>query len=268
MLLVLMQPESPASEQEVQNIPEPPISNPNVTSGASAAAPPQHNVWWAVLLIVLCGVAIALIAILLFLYLYQNHSATMEQTDVSAMVSQTEEYTAETEPATQEEAPAVVTEIVTEAVTEAAETEPAVKKMEVIADACTWEEAEKRCEAAGGHLATISGEDDYQQILTLLQDTNLRYVWLGGTMETTPSGDAIAVRASWIDGSSISYTFENNLWYVGEPSGGDYISGQYVAEPYIMLWKINDVWSLNDNSDAALDCYRQEYIGYICAYDN
>ena len=34
-----------------------------------------------------------------------------------------------------------------------------------------------------------------------------------------------------------------------------------------MLWKIKDVWSFNDNSNACLKEYKSYRIGYICEID-
>ena len=34
-----------------------------------------------------------------------------------------------------------------------------------------------------------------------------------------------------------------------------------------MIWKINGVWSLNDNSDAVLKYYKHSDMGYVCEKD-
>ena len=65
----------------------------------------------------------------------------------------------------------------------------------------------------------------------------------------------------------LTFIDENDLWYPGEPSGRDLTSEEHAVEPYVMLWKIKDVWSFNDNSNACLKEYKSYRIGYICEID-
>ena len=125
-------------------------------------------------------------------------------------------------------------------------TEAPEKRYQVFTEACSWEDARKKCEAAGGHLAYITSEEDWAKVINALNGTGLKYVWLGGT--TSISADETRITATWLDGSSMDYIYEP-------------------LEPYILLWNVNDVWSLNDSSDAVLSCYKHEQIGYVCEFD-
>ncbi|MBR1592943.1 MAG: C-type lectin domain-containing protein [Ruminococcus sp.] len=161
----------------------------------------------------------------------------------------------ETEPVTEEDKISV----------EVAEppTDPPVqnKRFIICIGACTWEQAEQECQEKGGHLAYIKSRQEYDEIIRSLQGLNLRYLWLGGK---TSMSDG-SVTASWTDGSSLDFIYDNGLWYEGEPSGYD--RDRATVEPYIMLWNIKDNWSFNDNSNTSLSTYKHEYFGYICEID-
>ena len=60
-------------------------------------------------------------------------------------------------------------------------TEAPEKRYQVFTEACSWEDAKKKCEAAGGHLAYITSEEDWAKVINALNGTGLKYVWLGGT---------------------------------------------------------------------------------------
>ena len=144
-------------------------------------------------------------------------------------------------------------------------TEAPEKRYQVFTEACSWEDAKKKCEAAGGHLAYITSEEDWAKVINALNGTGLKYVWLGGT--TSISADETRITATWLDGSSMDYIYDANHWFANEPSGRDFSSADKSLEPYILLWNVNDVWSLNDSSDAVLSCYKHEQIGYVCEFD-
>ena len=55
--------------------------------------------------------------------------------------------------------------------------------------------------------------------------------------------------------------------YPNEPSGWDNSSPEHSLEPYILLWYVDDYWSLNDTSNDILKYYKPERIGYLCEFD-
>ena len=143
--------------------------------------------------------------------------------------------------------------------------QPAGKTYQAFVDACTWADAKQKCEAAGGHLAYITSDDDWNQAISVLSGTGLRYVWLGGS--TYISRDGSTITASWLDGSNLSYIDNAYRWYPNEPSGWDNSDPAHPLEPYIMLWYVDDYWSLNDTSNDILKYYKPERIGYLCEFD-
>ena len=157
-----------------------------------------------------------------------------------------------------------VTEPPTEPVTEPPETQQTIlKRFVVCPGAYTWTEAEQKCRADGGHLAYITSQEELDKILAAANQTELKFLWVGAT--TTLYGDDVTVQ--WTDGSPLDFINDNGLWYPGEPSGRDMTADVHTIEPYVMLWKIKDVWSFNDNSDLCLKEYKSERFGYICEYD-
>jgi len=143
-------------------------------------------------------------------------------------------------------------------------TEPTKRTFTVVEQACTWNEAKSYCESIGGHLAYIKSEDDLNEILSQVSSTSLRYLWVGGTTSFDSDG---SITASWLDGEGLDYINDNNLWFSNEPSGIDYNDPSHPYEPYVMLWQINGQWSFNDNSDAAVSCYKSYRIGYVCEFN-
>lgn len=143
--------------------------------------------------------------------------------------------------------------------------QPAGKTYQAFVDACTWADAKQKCEAAGGHLAYITSDDDWNQAISVLSGTGLRYVWLGGS--TYISNDGSTITASWLNGSNLNYIDNARHWYPNEPSGWDNSSPEHTMEPYILLWYVDDYWSLNDTSNDILKYYKPERIGYLCEFE-
>jgi len=76
-----------------------------------------------------------------------------------------------------------------------------------------WMTAKSRCAAMGGHLVTISDEQENQFMIALatktLGDINNTGIWLGATDERNEG------QWEWIDGTSFKYT----SWGNGQPNG-------------------------------------------------
>lgn len=231
------------------------------------------------LLVAILLVLAAMIVLGFFLIhqLNQNHSDPSEL----AAVAQTEttEMAAETDaPETEKETVVSVVTVIEQVTvpqtdspsvyavpTPEPDPQPAGKTYQAFVDACTWADAKQKCEAAGGHLAYITSDEDWNQAISVLSGTGLRYVWLGGS--TYISNDGSTITASWLNGSNLNYIDNANHWYPNEPSGWDNSSPEHSLEPYILLWYVDDYWSLNDTSNDILKYYKPERIGYLCEFD-
>lgn len=233
------------------------------------------------LLVAILLVLAAMIVLGFFLIHQLNQNDTTNHTSELAVVAQTEttEMAAETAaPAAEKETVVSVVTVIEQVTvpqtdspsvyavpTPEPDPQPAGKTYQAFVDACTWADAKQKCEAAGGHLAYITSDDDWNQAISVLSGTGLRYVWLGGS--TYISNDGSTITASWLNGSNLNYIDNARHWYPNEPSGWDNSSPEHSLEPYILLWYVDDYWSLNDTSNDILKYYKPERIGYLCEFD-
>lgn len=274
--LDLIAPEQAQPPQQPFVLPtqQPPVS----TTTVYAEKPKKTGVLIGLLVAILLVLA-AMIVLGFFLIhqLNQNHSDPSE----IAAVAQTEttEMAAETAaPETEKETVVSVVTVIEQVTvpqtdspsvyavpTPEPDPQPAGKTYQAFVDACTWADAKQKCEAAGGHLAYITSDDDWNQAISVLSGTGLRYVWLGGS--TYISNDGSTITASWLNGSNLNYIDNARHWYPNEPSGWDNSSPEHSLEPYILLWYVDDYWSLNDTSNDILKYYKPERIGYLCEFD-
>lgn len=110
-------------------------------------------------------------------------------------------------------------------------------------DALTWEEAKAACEAKGGHLATITSEEE-QQKLNLYNAGNHK-LWIGGYKNTEGQW-------CWVTGEPWEY--EN--WGDGEPNNS---SNVVAGESCVAMWP--EKWNDLANSNT----YEQS--GYVCEWE-
>ena len=117
----------------------------------------------------------------------------------------------------------------------------------------TWTEAKTYCESLGGHLATITSQEEQDFIFSLLTNVSRPYYFLGGCKEDNSM--------KWITGEPFTYT----NWAPGEPNN---IRGQ---EFYLMIYTGNDaennytpgMW--NDAGDNTI--YGADNYGFICEWE-
>lgn len=110
-------------------------------------------------------------------------------------------------------------------------------------DTLTWEEAKAACEAKGGHLATITSEEE-QQKLNLYNAGN-HNLWIGGYKNADGQW-------FWVNGEP--WTYEN--WGDGEPNNS---SNVVAGESCVAMWP--EKWNDLANSNT----YEQS--GYICEWE-
>ena len=103
-------------------------------------------------------------------------------------------------------------------------------------DCLTWDEAKKKCEELGGHLATITSAGEQEVVAKLVNGQARVGYWIGGRK----NGSSI-----WITGEPFSYT----NWEVNQP---DERNGEDRYGIYSSTGKWND-WL---NAD--------QYVGFIC----
>lgn len=125
---------------------------------------------------------------------------------------------------------------------------------QVVTADVTWEEAKNAAREAGGYLAVITSQQEFELIAAQAESSGARYLWLGGQS----SGE----RFVWLTGEEFSY----QNWYPGEPSGTD---SDGTPENYLCMWKVNGVWSFNDQRNDILSAgiNVSGKIGYVIEYE-
>lgn len=116
-------------------------------------------------------------------------------------------------------------------------------KYEIFHDTLTWEEAKAACEAKGGHLATITSQEEQKLIESL--NTQKSKLWIGGCKNS-------AGQWCWVTGEP--WTYEN--WGDGEPNNS---SNVVAGESCVAMWPVK--WNDLANSNT----YEQS--GYICEWE-
>lgn len=129
----------------------------------------------------------------------------------------------------------------------------------------SWYEAEWEAEEAGGHLAAITSEEEYNKICDIANKSGLTYIWIGARINSL-SEDWFDT--GWITGED--WTFDN--WYPNEPSRIDTTDDE--EELYLCLWnaKYNDSeigWTFNDQRNDIVGAFPSisGKVGYIIEFE-
>lgn len=135
-------------------------------------------------------------------------------------------------------------------------------RYELVKESTSWEEANRRCQEMGGHLATITSQEEMDQIIALAEANDARYIWLGGYTSYDEYG---SVFGHWVTGEAFSF----QAWSEREPSRVD---KDGTPEWYIMLWNIPSLggWCWNDqrNDPAAVVTGMQPRMCFVCEFES
>lgn len=132
---------------------------------------------------------------------------------------------------------------------------------QVYDESMTWTEAKKYCESLGGHLATITSQEEQQFIESQLVNGQKSCYWLGGT------DSAVEGKWNWITGEEFSYT----KWGADMPDN-------WQDEDYLMIYKdphpshtgnTFGFWNdLKENGTCQGTSYfKKEVFGFVCEWD-
>lgn len=113
-------------------------------------------------------------------------------------------------------------------------------------NALSWENAKKKAEEFGGHLATINSEEEQAIVNELLASGNKKGYWLGGYKDN---------QWKWITGENFSY----NNWAPNQPDNA------HNQEDKLMAFK-NDDFEIGSWNDA----WNEDYVGmgFVIEYEN
>lgn len=111
----------------------------------------------------------------------------------------------------------------------------------------TWQQAERRCEWKGGHLAVIESSTENFLLYSAMKAKGYENAYLGFSDESSEGN------WKWVDGTSTAYT----NWHSGEPNN------QNGNEHYAMFYEKFQDGTWND-ADGIIDAG----CAYICEWDN
>jgi formylglycine-generating enzyme required for sulfatase activity len=117
---------------------------------------------------------------------------------------------------------------------------------EIVLGTFTWHQAKLDAEKRGGHLVTISSEQEWNDVKAVLDARGTANSYWGGASDEAQNGTW-----KWIDGSSMTFT----KWAAGEPN--EYYGP--ASENHLHIYS-NGLWN---------DLPGQDYrpAGYICEYE-
>lgn len=133
-------------------------------------------------------------------------------------------------------------------------------RYEVVKQDISWADANAAAIRKGGHLVTITSQDEMNQISAMCEAAEIKYCWMGGYTMI----DSTGCYGHWITGEDFN---QYQAWYPGEPSRND-VDG--TEEKYLMLWNIKGVWSWNDeriNPAGEPELNYRGKTGYVIEYE-
>ncbi len=128
-------------------------------------------------------------------------------------------------------------------------------------DSISWDEAKEKCEEMGGHLLTITSQEEQFFVTGIIsQQTNNCY-WLGATNSADGS------TWKWVTGEAFDYT----NWKSGEPNNENYSENylEIFAKTYddISVGQWNDIMIDGRNGKLSKEFYSSSSVGYICEWN-
>ena len=131
----------------------------------------------------------------------------------------------------------------------------------IFTDSLNWKDAAASCVSAGGHLATITTEEEQKFVASILEGSGKNCYWIGGVKEDNTW--------TWVTGEEFKYT----KWASNEPNndenrenyihvfGKKYTGGK--GTKYIGDW--ND--ASEEGAGYAGDFYASSNYGYVCEWE-
>ena len=125
-------------------------------------------------------------------------------------------------------------------------------RYEVINQNLSWDKAKVYCESRGGHLVTITSQQEEAEIIGLLGEARLEAVWIGANNLNAANG------FQWVTDERFSYA----AWGSNEPNNDG--KGEY----YLMLmYREDEGWVWNDSNENGLNSFPADKVGFICEWD-
>lgn len=127
-----------------------------------------------------------------------------------------------------------------------ASTIPQTKTYRIIDQAMSWTDAENYCVQNGGELASITSQEEWDQVQALIRADGRGIFWIGGRRDS--SGNF-----TWTDGSTFSFS----SWADGEPNndGG--------PEDYLVVYDVKGNLAWYDVPNDVSSYYKEEKMAFV-----
>lgn len=128
----------------------------------------------------------------------------------------------------------------------------------------TWHEAKAYCEDLGGHLVTITSQEEQNFVADLIKNGNKNHYWLGATDEEKEG------TWKWVTNETFSY----RNWDRFQPDNGNGVPENYlqifrVPNKYLsqsVAGKWNDT-SVDASYRGETDFFHKDFTGFICEWE-
>ena len=127
---------------------------------------------------------------------------------------------------------------------------PAVHRYTFYPEACTWSEAQERAKGKGGHLATVTSQEEWDAVLAVLPPETITVCWLGANRNQSGS-------FAWLTGEPFTF----NRWADREPNNED------KNEPCLCTLKSYGAWGWYDVPNDISPYYKPERMGYVVEFE-
>lgn len=129
----------------------------------------------------------------------------------------------------------------------------------LFAEDTSWRGAMENCDREGGHLVTVTSDEEFAEVAAMAEAAGVEYLWIGCHRDDS---------GNYVWENSETFEIPAAWWGKGEPSMYD--SGDNVPEDYLLLWYHDGKWVLNDSRNNPVMDYPEMYSGniaYICEYE-
>ncbi len=128
----------------------------------------------------------------------------------------------------------------------------ATRRYTVVRARMTWDEAQVYCESRGGHLVTVTDQEQFDAVAAMLEEAGIANAWLGANDLNSSNG------FQWVTGEPFHFA----AWAIGEPND---TNGE---EHYLMMYnKDGQGWVWNDSRNGGMEMFPEETCGFICQWD-
>lgn len=124
----------------------------------------------------------------------------------------------------------------------------------------TWQDAVEYCENLGGHLVTITSEEEQKFITDFLAGKTMNCYWMGGSETETDEW-------VWVTGEEFSYQNWKNDEPNNEGDKEDYLEIYAKTYDSIKVGQWNDIMSDGRNGKLNKSFYSSSKIGLICEWE-